>query len=55
MEHTADDLQKFVNRYVSERGGEEPDRQKDNFAMLKTVQNPCLAMFKTNIKKALHD
>jgi hypothetical protein len=23
--------------------------------MLKMVRNPCLAMFKTNIKRALHD
>ena len=55
MEHTADDLQKFVNSYVSEKQEGEPDQQEDNFTMLKTVRNPCFAMFKTNIKRALHD
>jgi hypothetical protein len=55
MEHTADDLQKYVNSYVSEKHKGEPDQQEDNFTMLKMVRNPCLAMFKTNIKRALHD
>jgi hypothetical protein len=37
------------------RGGGGPDRQQDNFTMLRMVRNPWLAMFKTSIKKALHD